>query len=143
MAVANTQGDSLSVLLGNGDGTFQPQRVIPVGENPRAVAVFDVDGAGDRDIVTTTYDSDRLTHARNDGSGVFGPATPFEGGVAGERSLAAADMDEDGRLDLNTDDEIVRDTLVTRDGEVVSARIRELLGLEPLPEPEPAGTSEN
>jgi hypothetical protein len=36
----------------------------------------------------------------NDGSGVFGAASFFEGGVAGEWALTAADMDEDGLLDL-------------------------------------------
>jgi NAD(P) transhydrogenase subunit alpha len=35
---------------------------------------------------------------------------------------------KDGQLALNLDDEIVRETLVTRDGEVVHARVRESLG---------------
>lgn len=38
-------------------------------------------------------------------------------------------MVKDGRLNLDMDDEIVRDTLVSKDGEVVQPRIRELLGL--------------
>ena len=37
---------------------------------------------------------------------------------------------KEGQLNLDMEDEIVRDTLVTRDGEVVNSRIRELLGLE-------------
>lgn len=43
---------------------------------------------------------------------------------------------KDGELHLDLEDQITRDTLVARDGEVVNARMRELLGLEPLPEPE-------
>ena len=39
---------------------------------------------------------------------------------------------KDGKLQLDTQDEIVRETLITRDGEVVHARVRELLGLAPL-----------
>jgi len=35
-----------------------------------------------------------------------------------------------GELHLNLGDEIIRDTLVAHDGEVSSARLRELLGLE-------------
>lgn len=38
---------------------------------------------------------------------------------------------KDGELKPDPDDEILRDTLVTRDGEVVNARVRELLGLSP------------
>jgi NAD(P) transhydrogenase subunit alpha len=41
----------------------------------------------------------------------------------------------DGRLDPNMEDEIVRETMVTRDGEVVHPRVRQALGLGPLPEP--------
>jgi NAD(P) transhydrogenase subunit alpha len=38
----------------------------------------------------------------------------------------------DGRLRLDAGDEIVRETLVTHDGEVVNRRVREYLGLPPL-----------
>ncbi|HEV3005000.1 MAG TPA: NAD(P) transhydrogenase subunit alpha [Pirellulales bacterium] len=38
----------------------------------------------------------------------------------------------DGRMAFDLTDEITRDTLVTRDGEVVHARVREVLGLAPL-----------
>jgi NAD(P) transhydrogenase subunit alpha len=42
----------------------------------------------------------------------------------------------EGRFHLNLNDEIVRDTLIVHRGEVINARVRELLGLEPL---KPAG----
>jgi NAD(P) transhydrogenase subunit alpha len=35
---------------------------------------------------------------------------------------------KDGRIQLNRDDEIVRETLVTNDGQVVHPRVREALG---------------
>jgi NAD(P) transhydrogenase subunit alpha len=38
---------------------------------------------------------------------------------------------EEGRVNLNLDDEIIRDTLVTHGGKVVNPRVCELLGLEP------------
>ena len=34
---------------------------------------------------------------------------------------------KDGKLELNLNDEIIRETLLTRDGEVVNARVREFL----------------
>ena len=40
---------------------------------------------------------------------------------------------KDGKLQLDLDDEIVRDTLLTRGGEVVNARIREFFSLPALP----------
>ena len=33
-----------------------------------------------------------------------------------------------GELSINREDQIIRDTLVTHDGEVVNSRVRELLG---------------
>jgi H+-translocating NAD(P) transhydrogenase subunit alpha len=36
----------------------------------------------------------------------------------------------DGALDLDRDDEIIRETLITRDGQVVQPRVREALGLK-------------
>ncbi len=40
---------------------------------------------------------------------------------------------KDGKLQLNPDDEIVRETLLTRGGEVINARVREFFSLPPLP----------
>jgi len=45
---------------------------------------------------------------------------------------------KDGRLEWNPEDPIVRDTLTARDHELVQPRLRDLLGLPPLPTAEPA-----
>jgi NAD(P) transhydrogenase subunit alpha len=47
-------------------------------------------------------------------------------------------MTKKGELQLDADDEIVRDSMLTRGGEVVHPRVREALGLAPLPVPQPA-----
>jgi len=49
---------------------------------------------------------------------------------------------EKGQLKLDLEDEIIRDTLITRGGHVVNARVCEVLGIEPASsvEPEPAET---
>jgi len=60
------------------------------------------------------------------------PATmPYHASQMYARNMAAfvQNMIKDGTLALSTDDEIVRETLVTRDGDVVHAAIRERLGL--------------
>ncbi|GAB4376304.1 MAG: Re/Si-specific NAD(P)(+) transhydrogenase subunit alpha [Acidobacteriota bacterium] len=74
------------------------------------------------------------------------PATvPYHASQMYARNVATftSSIVKDGALVIDTDDEVVRETLVTRDGEVVSPRVRELLGLPPLPEPAaPAGGEE-
>jgi hypothetical protein len=100
ICVANISEATVSVLLGNGDGTYGPEQVISVGLQPRGIAVLDADGDGDLDIVNTNASSGNVSITLNDGSGVFGPPSFFEGGGLGEWSLAAADMDDDQILDL-------------------------------------------
>ena len=51
-------------------------------------------------------------------------------------STFLANLVKEGALALNLEDEIIRDTLITRDRQVVNPRVRELLGLETAPAPE-------
>ena len=60
--------------------------------------------------------------------------TPYHASQMYARNITAflLHLVKDGQLTLDLTDEITRETLVTRDGEVVQPRIRELLGLPPL-----------
>jgi hypothetical protein len=100
VATSNAESGTVSVLLGNGDGTFQPQQSVPVGVYPHGIAALDVDGDGDLDLATANQGTNDIGITRNDGSGVFGPVVRFESGANGEYGLAAADMNEDGLVDL-------------------------------------------
>ena len=50
LAVANAGSDDVSVLLGNGDGTFQPQVTYAVGSGPDAIVAGDFTGDGRTDL---------------------------------------------------------------------------------------------
>lgn len=99
ICIGNGVEDTVSILLGNGDGTYAPQQEVQVGQTPRGIAVLDVDGDGDQDIVNTNTGTSNMSRLLNNGAGVFGPAMFWEGGGSGEWSLGAADMNEDGILD--------------------------------------------
>jgi len=100
ICVANIDTNSVSILMGNGDGTFGPQQEVGVGAAPRGIAVLDFDGDGDIDIVNTNMTSDNMTLLRNNGNGVFNLQASFDSLGSGEWALNAADMNEDGLLDL-------------------------------------------
>src|SRR5205807_972548 len=52
LAVANYGSNTISVLLGNSDGSFQAAKNYDTGANARSVAVGDFNGDGKLDIVT-------------------------------------------------------------------------------------------
>src|SRR5262245_62516108 len=50
LATANYSSNSVSVLLGNGDGAFQPARHFAAGRAPWSVAVGEFNGDGIQDL---------------------------------------------------------------------------------------------
>jgi hypothetical protein len=84
------------VLLGNGDGTFQPATGYPSSSNSK-VAVGDVNGDGKLDLVGESSGS--VSVLLGNGDGTFQPAeTQAEDDYL--TSIAVADLNGDGRLDL-------------------------------------------
>jgi NAD(P) transhydrogenase subunit alpha len=73
-----------------------------------------------------------------DGVQVLGPLNlparvPNDASLMFSKNICAlvAHLARDGEIVLDLSDQIVRDSLVTQDGEVLNARVRECLGLEP------------
>src|SRR5205807_2143155 len=54
LAVANTGSNNVSVLLGNGDGSFQAAESFAVATGPSSVVVGDFNGDGKLDLAVTT-----------------------------------------------------------------------------------------
>src|SRR5262249_9133055 len=55
LAVSNSGSANVSVLLGNGDGSFQAARSFGAGSNAWSVAVGDFNGDGTPDLAVTNY----------------------------------------------------------------------------------------
>jgi hypothetical protein len=92
---------TVSVLPGNGDGTFRDQQIIPVGLNPSAVAVADMNGDGIPDIVAAIGGSDTVTVLLGNGDGTFPTHQTFPVGSY-PAALSVADLNGDGRPDIIT-----------------------------------------
>jgi hypothetical protein len=113
LAVANSGGDnSVSIFLGNGDGTFDPALppTVGVGTGPRGVVTGDFNGDGKLDLAVTNNGDDTVSILLGNGNGTFGAKTDFNTGD-GPRGVVAADFNRDGVLDLaiadQTDGKIV------------------------------------
>ena len=100
MVTANTGDVNVSVLLGNGNGTFGPATNYTVGSGPHGMALLDVDGDGDLDIATSNTGANNVGLLRNNGLGAFDSLTTFEGGGNQEYAMASGDFNNDGLTDL-------------------------------------------
>ena len=100
LCTANIVGDSVSILLGNGDGTYAPAQTVSTGNGARGITVLDLDGDGDVDIASSAYFSSTLRLLYNDGTGSFGDVTSLQAGISGEWSVQADDLNGDGLFDL-------------------------------------------
>src|SRR2546425_3741899 len=60
LAVANFNSNTVSILLGNGDSTFQAARSYPAGNQPISVSVGDFNGDGHLDVVVANVYQDTV-----------------------------------------------------------------------------------
>src|SRR5205085_1187753 len=92
-------GDTVSVLLSNGDGSFQSAGTFPAGSRPSSVAVGDFDGDGHLDLAVANEANDTVSVLLGNGDGTFQTARNFPVGIR-PQSVAVGDFDGDGHLDL-------------------------------------------
>src|SRR5207244_5984693 len=94
--VANYYSSTVSVLLGDADGTFQPARTSD-SDYALSITVGDFDGDGKLDLVTTGVWDLRVLLGNGDGT-FQAPTTSIPFGSVG--SVVVGDFNADGKLDL-------------------------------------------
>jgi hypothetical protein len=99
LVVANFGSFNVSVLLGNGDGTFGAQALFAAGSYPISVAVGDFNGDGRPDLAVANYFSFDVSVLLGNGDGTFGAQARFAAGSY-PGSVAVGDFNGDGRPDL-------------------------------------------
>jgi hypothetical protein len=100
-------GGNVGVLLGNGDGTFKSAMTYAAANSPYNVLAADVNGDGKLDIVVSNWGTGNggsndgsVSVLKGKGNGKFGPAKIFPSGGAEAPSVAVADVNGDGKLDI-------------------------------------------
>ncbi len=101
LAVAGFAGNTVGVLLGNGDGTFAPAATLSTGGTyPVDVVPGDFDSDGNVDLAVANYDSGTVTVLLGTGTGSFAAPFTFSSGGTYPIGLTASDFNHDGRPDL-------------------------------------------
>src|SRR5438093_5879916 len=78
LAVVNRSNNTVSVLLGNGDGTFQAARNFPVGSGPTSVAVGDFNGDRRLDLAVANCGSNTVAVQMGNGDGAYDAAPDID-----------------------------------------------------------------
>ncbi len=106
--VANADDGTVTVLLGDGKGGFHraPGSPLAAGHLPNDIAVADMNGDGNPDLVIANHQSPFVTVFLGDGRGGFRPApgSPFDvHSNPHPHGVAVADFNGDGKPDVVTD----------------------------------------
>ncbi|MEZ4569728.1 MAG: VCBS repeat-containing protein [Thermomicrobiales bacterium] len=98
IATADHNSNTVSVLLGNGDGTFAASQSRSVGSGPHSMRSGDINRDGDLDLVTANDTGDSVTLLLGNGDGTFSRGD-FDVGDE-PKGVALGDIDGDGWLDV-------------------------------------------
>jgi len=108
IVVANTSGETISVLLGDGKGHFTaaPGSPFACGKSPNDIAAADMNGDGNLDLIVANTETPNITILLGDGKGSFKPSahSPFSAqSFPHVHGIAVGDFNGDGKLDVVTD----------------------------------------
>jgi hypothetical protein len=113
LATANTNDSTTSILLGKGDGTFDPRTDLGTDTGPISIASADFDNDGKPDLLTGNfgfsytyygyfYFYPTVSLLRGNGDGTFATRADFAIGFSlspDPMSIATGDFNGDGRMD--------------------------------------------
>ena len=105
LAVVNMGANTVSIFLGNGDGTFQTPTTIVTGSAPTSIvaAAFNPSAPSIIDLAVTNSTDNTLEVFVGNGDGTFKTGVTYATGVT-PNFVATADLDVDGNLDLAVTD---------------------------------------
>ena len=96
---ADIDGNTISVLLANGDGSFRPALKFQTGRSPESVGVGDFNGDGILDLAVANTQDDTVSIFLGNGDGTFQMQSTLASGSA-PVSVVVADFNADGIADL-------------------------------------------
>ncbi len=136
LATSNANS-TVSVFLGNGNGTFQPEKdyvVTSSRDDLVAIAAVDMNRDGKLDLVVLLVETQQVGILLGNGDGTFGAAVLYSTNSSGPNSMVTGDFNADGNMDvavLNNGESTISILLGNGDGTLKPA-IKSESGGEPF-----------
>lgn len=99
LVIANIYANVITLLLGNGDGTFRLQGTLQTGRFPESICVRDFNGDGISDIAVANTQDSTVSIFMGYGDGTFHEGINYDAGST-PTSITVADFNQDGIADL-------------------------------------------
>ena len=127
-----TSAGTFSILIGNGNGTFQAAVTKPVG-SPFHIVATDLNADGKKDLVAASASTDNVSVLLGNGNGTFQSPVTYSVGDA-PRTLAIADFNGDSKPDVavtNSGSDTTVSLLIGNGDGTLQAAVPINLGLRP------------
>jgi type II secretory pathway component GspD/PulD (secretin) len=99
LAVANHKDNTVSIYLGNGDGTFNSNGTLTTGNGPDALVTADFNGDGFVDLAVLNETDNTVSIFLGNGDGTFALKGTYATGT-NPVAMVAGDFNNDGHTDL-------------------------------------------
>jgi len=103
LVVENYASNTVSVLIGDGDGSFAAKVDYATAAGPWSMAIGDVNDDGKIDVITGNYSASNASVLLGNGDGTLKPRADYTSGIGtNPECLRMGDVNGDGRLDIFT-----------------------------------------
>ena len=126
---------SVSIFLGNGDGTFTAAPSVPTGVFPSWISTADFNGDGKSDLAVTSLVDSTITIFLGNGDGTFAPLPAISEPFSDVGQLAVGDFNGDGIEDIAMTQPAARSVLIllgNGDGTFIPVAQQPAAGYNPL-----------
>lgn len=99
LITSNRVGGNVSVILGNGDGSFQSQIIVPSSQSPYDVAVDDINADGKQDLIVPDHINFSVSIHLGNNDGTFQSPRTYST-ENGPYAVASSELNNDGKKDI-------------------------------------------
>lgn len=112
IVMTNRDAGTITVMMGNGDGSFEEKSTYSIAGAPSAVTFADLNNDNKLDVITGNFNSGKISVLLNNGDGILSAPTDYAA-TSHPYSLASSDFNGDGKIDIAVSDATANSNSIT------------------------------